>query len=514
MSRSTASRTASIALSFLASWMFATRASAQAGRWQSQFETPIGNANYVFDFKVDGQTLTGTAAAQIGDQPRREPTALREGKISGQNISFVEVITFQGNEIRIVYTGTIKGDEIQLKREVGDFGSADIVVKRLNEPKPAVAPSVAAQAAQAPATQAPGTQTPATPEPAGRRGRGGARGPTVVSPEVRTDRTVVFRLAGPQAQTVGIRGSDLANLAQTQFTKGENGNWEATVGPVNPGAYRYNFVVDGIVVVDPSNTSVSQTNTTVNSLLFVPGAEFMDAKNVPHGAVASVAYFSKSLNRDRRMHIYTPPGYEAGQDKYPVFYLLHGAGDCDDSWSSIGRAGFILDNLIAAGKAKPMVVVMPAGHTTRGGGGRGAAPGAAGAVPRDEFAEDFVGDIRPYVEKNYRVRTDRASRAIAGLSMGGGQTLNIAFSNLGDYAHIGGFETQHLAMLDDAALKKGLKTLWLATGSSDGLIANTKSTIELLKKHGFEPVFKESAGGHTWINWREYLNEFAPMLFQ
>ena len=136
------------------------------------------------------------------------------------------------------------------------------------------------------------------------------------------------------------------------------------------------------------------------------------------------------------MHVYTPPGYEAGKGKYPVFYLLHGAGDCDDSWTSVGRANFILDNLIASGKAKPMIVVMPAGHTNAGGGGRGAAP-AGGPPPRDEFGEDFVKDVMPYVEKNYRVIADRAHRAIAGLSMGGSQTLNIAIPNLEKFAYVG-----------------------------------------------------------------------------
>src|SRR5712692_1928519 len=159
----------------------------------------------------------------------------------------------------------------------------------------------------------------------------------------------------------------------------------------------------------------------------------MATKRVPHGAVASVHYYSTALGRDRRMHIYTPPGYEAGQQKYPVFYLLHGAGDCDDSWSSVGRAGFIIDNLIATKRAKPMIVVMPAGHTTTTGGGRSNAGG------RDEFAEDFVTDIMPYVEKTYRVLTDRPHRAIAGLSMGGGQTLNISIAHLDKFAFIGVF---------------------------------------------------------------------------
>jgi enterochelin esterase family protein len=309
------------------------------------------------------------------------------------------------------------------------------------------------------------------------------------------------------------------------MSKGENGVWEVTLGPVEPGAYRYTFSVNGVQVIDPRNTSTSESNATVYSLVCVPGAEFMDANKVPHGAVASILYFSKSLDRNRRMHIYTPPGYEAGEDKYPVFYLLHGAGDSDDSWSSVGRAGIIMDNLIAAGKAKPMVVVMPAGHTStefgrfRSGGGQ----------VRDEFAEDFVNDIMPYVESHYRVFTDRSHRAMAGLSMGGGQTLGIGFSHLDKFGYLGVFssgifgrdrnasaawEQQRQKMLDDASLKDGLKLLWFATGSDDALMRSTKNTIETLKKHGFKPVFKESSGGHTWINWRNYLDEFAPMLFQ
>jgi enterochelin esterase-like enzyme len=266
----------------------------------------------------------------------------------------------------------------------------------------------------------------------------------------------------------------------------------------------------------------------------------MDAGTVPHGAVASVYYQSSALGRTRRMHVYTPPGYESGKDKYPVFYLLHGAGDCDDSWTSVGRANFILDNLIATKKARPMIVVMPAGHTNAGGGGRGPAA-AGGAPPRDEFADDFVKDVMPYVEKNYRVIADRSHRAIAGLSMGGSQTLNIAIPNLEKFAYVGvyssgllggggrgrgaatpatpappfgaAWEQQNSAALNNAAAKKGLKMFWFATGVDDGLMPTTKSTVELFKKHGFAPTMKESAGGHTWLNWRDYLIEFAPQLF-
>ncbi|HUE05775.1 MAG TPA: alpha/beta hydrolase-fold protein [Bryobacteraceae bacterium] len=353
----------------------------------------------------------------------------------------------------------------------------------------------------------------------------------IVSPEVSPDHRIVFRILAAQAKAVGLRASDIQGLPREgpAFAKDDDGVWSATVGPVDPGAYRYTFMVDGVPTMDPRNPAVSESNTNSWSLVYVPGAEFMDTAKVPHGAVASVTYYSTVLERFRRMHVYTPPGYELGNGKYPIFYLLHGAGDCDDSWTSVGRAGFILDNLIAAKKAQPMVVVMPAGHTTAN------FPGPGGPRPtRDEFAEDFVNDIMPFVESHYRVLTDRPHMAIAGLSMGGGQTLNISMSHLDRFAYIGVFsagvfsfgrgggsapapppewEQQRAAMLDDAALKPGLKLLWFGTGSEDRLIPTTKATIEMLKKHGFAPEFHESAGGHTWINWRNYLDEFAPQLF-
>ena len=391
-----------------------------------------------------------------------------------------------------------------------------------------------------------GPQAPApAPGPAAPGGRGGqaAQAPAFTSPEIRPDRRIVLRLHAPDATSVALRGGDIpaAARANTEFTKGSNGVWEMTTGVLQPGAYRYVYVVNGVGVVDPRNTAISESNATTWSVATVPGSDLMDTKSAPHGAVASVYYQSFALGRTRRMHVYTPPGYESGKDKYPVFYLLHGAGDSDDSWTSVGRANFILDNLIATKKAKPMIVVMPAGHTTAGGFGRGAGA-TGGAPPRDEFGEDFVKDVMPYVEKNYRVIGDRAHRAIAGLSMGGSQTLNIGIPNLDKFGYIGVFssgllggggrgrgaapaagtvpppfgaawEQQHTASLSNAAVKKGLKLFWFATGVDDGLMPNTRSTVELLKKHGFAPTLKETPGGHTWLVWRDYLIEFAPQLF-
>jgi enterochelin esterase family protein len=373
------------------------------------------------------------------------------------------------------------------------------------------------------------SQAPAPAPPGGRGGRG-PQGPQVVSPEVTADKKVIFRILAPNAQAVKLAGGDLPGANQVEFKKGENGVWEGTASP-NPGAYRYNFNVDGITTVDPRNPDISGSNNNVWSIVYVPGSEWMDSQRVPHGAVASVTYWSETLKRDRRMHVYTPPGYETSTAKYPVFYLLHGAGDNDDCWTSVGRAGFILDNLIAAKKAKPMVVVMPAGHTSRAQGGRG------GAGSQDEFVQDFLNDIMPYAESHYRVLTDKSHRAIAGLSMGGSQTLNAALPHLDKFAYIGVFssgligsfaragqnapaatgptwEETHKAELDNPAGKKGLKVVWFATGADDGLMPTSKGTVEMLKKHGFNPSMKESAGGHTWINWREYLNEFTPLLFQ
>jgi enterochelin esterase family protein len=366
----------------------------------------------------------------------------------------------------------------------------------------------------------------------------GPQGPVVVSPEVQADQHVVFRILAPNAQAVKLAGSDIPGNGQgAAMTKGENGVWEVSMGPIDPGTYRYNFNVDGLAVIDPRNPSVSQSNNNVWSMVQVPGSDVQDTKEVPHGAVASVTYYSTVLKKFRRMHVYTPPGYELGSGKFPIFYLLHGAGDSDASWSTVGRAGFILDNLIASKKIKPMVVAMPAGHTSQTFAGRGA--GGRGPNATDEFVQEFVTDIMPAVEKNYRVNTDRQHRAIAGLSMGGSQTLNIAIPHLDKFAYVGVFssgligafgggragatpppppqgptwEEQHTADLDNPA-KKGLRLLWFSTGKDDGLISTTQRTVEMLKKHGFEPVFKESPGAHTWINWRNYLAEFTPQLFQ
>jgi enterochelin esterase-like enzyme len=356
--------------------------------------------------------------------------------------------------------------------------------------------------------------------------------PPVISPDVQATGHVVFRIKAPEARAVRVVSPDVPGVTKENaaLKKGKDGLWEATLGPIPPGVYRYTFDLDGVSVVDPRNPSNSESNNNVWSLVRVPGAAFMDTRSVPHGAVSEVTYFSTVLQRFRRMHVYTPPGYGTSPAKYPVFFLLHGSSDSDNSWSTVGRAGFILDNLIFDKKAKPMIVVMPHGHTTA----------IRSPSNNDDFAREFMADIAPAIDHGYRVLPGRANRAIAGLSMGGGQTLAIAIPNLDRFAYIGvfsssmpgmpraarpgvpnppapegpTFEEKNKAALANPALKKGLKLFWIGTGKDDFGVENTRKTVEIFKGHGFTPEYLESEGGHVWMNWRDYLNVFAPRLFQ
>ena len=348
----------------------------------------------------------------------------------------------------------------------------------------------------------------------------------LVSPEVNASGEVTLRLYAPSAKAVIVGGTDIMDDPgkPPPLTRASNGVWSVTLKPP-AGTYRYSFAVDGVNVADPKNPNVSLTNTTVMSLVHVEGSNADDdKKDVPHGAVAQVNYTSPAFPEGRRMHVYTPPGYEAGSKKYPVFYLLHGAGDCDNSWSTVGRAGFILDNLIAAGKAKPMIVVMPAGHTPpRSGDVPGAVPAITGDPSADPFTQDFLGGVVPYVESRYRVITKPEDRAIAGLSMGGAQTLNISLTNLDKFGYAGVFSSGFFADAGakfeerygaDLADANKLRLLYMAWGSNDFVVPYTKATMAMFDRHGVKYVTHETGGGHTWANWREYLHDFAPRLFR
>jgi enterochelin esterase family protein len=285
--------------------------------------------------------------------------------------------------------------------------------------------------------------------------------------------------------------------------------------------------VDGVRTVDPRNATIKQGINSLDSMFFLPGPEsaFEDLKPVPHGDIRTVWYQSSTLSMQRRLHVYTPPGYDGSSERYPVFYLLHGGGDEDSGWSTIGRAGFILDNLLADNKAKPMIVVMPNGSLPRLASGTPAAGGFSAA--QDRFTNELLKDIIPFVEKQYRVLPGGEHRALAGLSMGGGQTLRAITTHPDQFAYVGvwsagvrqnaeEFEKQNATFFDNAQnVNKHVKLFSISVGDKDRLaLTGSKNLAELLSKRGIKNELHVSGGGHTWINWRHYLNAFAPQLFR
>ena len=356
---------------------------------------------------------------------------------------------------------------------------------------------------------------------------------TLKSPEVLADGRVVFRIYAPKASEVTVGGDWISQGLGTggKLSRDEQGVWAITVGPLPADFYSYVFTVDGVRTVDPKNAMIKQGVTSLENMFLVPGtgAAFEDTQPVPHGELRKVWYNSTTLNEQRRLHIYFPPGYDSSKAKYPVFYLLHGGGDEDSGWSTIGRAGFILDNLIAAKKAKPMIVVMPNGSLPRPPVVPGAPPNPAANVAfQDRFASELLKDVVPFVEKNYRVLPGSANRALAGLSMGGGQTMRTVATNPDQFAYVGvwsagvnpqttaDFEQRNAAFLASASkVNQNLKLFTVTCGEKDTLaFAGSKNLAEILKKHGIKHELQITGGAHTWINWRQYLNELTPRLFK
>lgn len=366
--------------------------------------------------------------------------------------------------------------------------------------------------------------------------REGSPNSAVRSPEVLEDRKVVFRIYAPKAEEVTVRGDWMTGPAE-KLTKDENGVWSATVGPLRADFYSYAFTVDGVKTIDPRNAMIKQGVSGLDNMFLVPGeeAKFQDLQAVPHGEVRKVWYDSKTLGTQRRMHVYTPPGYHAsGGERYPVLYLLHGGGDEDSGWSTIGRAGFIMDNLIAEKKARPMIVVMPNGSLPRPtnvapapGAARGPEFAAAMAAAQEQFTNELMKEIVPFVEKKFRAQPGRENRAIAGLSMGGGQTLRVIASHPNQFAYVsiwsagigrqnaGEWEKRNAEFLSNAGKVNELVKLFsIVVGEQDFALQGSKSLAETLSKHGVKNELKLTGGGHTWINWRQYLHELGPRLFR
>ncbi len=352
-----------------------------------------------------------------------------------------------------------------------------------------------------------------------------AAAPTVVSPEVAVDRRVTFRLVAPNANSVqlGLEGSD-----PVPMQKDAAGTWSITIGPLGPDFYGYSFVEDGVELVDPSNWMVKPNLLFKQSEVHVPGDASLpwEINNIPHGELHQHFYKSALVGDARDYYVYVPPAYNPrAKTKYPVLYLLHGFSDDASGWSAVGRANIILDNLISQGKAKPMIVVMPLGY-----GAPEIVAEGFGALDNDlplrsknyeRFQVALLTEVIPQVEKEYRVSKNRASRAIAGLSMGGTESLVTGLNHLDKFAWIGAFSSGGLGenfadefpSLDSNANSK-ISLLWIACGTEDKLIDVNRKLRAWLKTKDIKHVDIETPGAHTWMVWRRNLATLAPLLFR
>lgn len=363
-------------------------------------------------------------------------------------------------------------------------------------------------------------------------------GQEIISPEVHDTQSVTFRLSAPNASEVKILGNwmpaDGWVPGSEEMTKDDHGTWSYTTGVLEPEFYSYAFEVDGLRVNDPGNAFLSRDISTNTNIFIIEGgqAELYKVNAVAHGSVVRCWYESPGLDMNRRICIYTPPGYENSMEKYPVLYLLHGAGGDEEAWMELGRISQIMDMLIASGKAKPMIVVMPNGNVSQE-----AAPGEGvrgfykpqfmeQGTMNGAYEEAFM-DIVKYVESSYRVEANKASRAVAGLSMGGFHSLHISRYYPNTFDYVGLYSPAILPNQDvtskvyediDGTLKvqmdNGYKLYWIGIGKTDFLYEYVVAYRAKLDAIGMEYTYRESEGGHIWKNWRIYLSEFVPLLFR
>ena len=340
---------------------------------------------------------------------------------------------------------------------------------------------------------------------------------TLQSVRVSPKGDVTFSIYAPNAKEVRINAECAPYGQPVNVVKSADGVWSATIPGVKDGVYRYNFVVDGITVQDAKNDGVA--NARALAVVATDPNAFFVNKDVPHGAVAQRWYYSKTLKEMRRMHVWTPAGYEKSADKLPVLYLVHGGGDNDTSWPGVGHAGFILDNLLAEGKMVPMIVVMPNGTIETGGSIHDEVP---------LFAEDMMESIIPYIENNYRCLTDKDHRAMAGLSMGGMETMETALYHPEMFSYVwvlsssfapgdkNKYEAERIHLKKDAAkINANVKQLVFTQGGPEDIAYNNcKETLKLFDEAGIKYEFSEMPGGHSWHVWRHNLRDLAPRIFK
>jgi enterochelin esterase-like enzyme len=344
------------------------------------------------------------------------------------------------------------------------------------------------------------------------------KGAKLVSPEVAKDGRVTFRLLAANAKDVKVAGDFTAK--PLQMVMDQSGVWSFTTAPLKPEVYGYYFQLDGRRVPDPSNLFASNSNQYLKTYFEVPGDKpgyWAMRSDVPHGTVHEHYYNNAELKTTRRFLLYTPPGYTSSPDKsYPVLYLYHGAGDDETMWTRVGRANFVMDNLLAEGNAVPALIAMPFGHAVRNF--REGSNGGQGPTPTIE--KDLLEYVMPIVEKEYRVKKDANHRAIAGLSMGGGQALSIGLKHTDKFASVAAFSapigqsSQYRALTDPAKANTSLKLLWIGVGSNDNMAGQSIRFHESLDSKIIRHHWELTPGGlHNWLVWRPYLRDVLTKLF-
>jgi enterochelin esterase-like enzyme len=349
--------------------------------------------------------------------------------------------------------------------------------------------------------------------------------PPLVSPEVHADGRVTFRLRAPDAKLVLLSREGATNIP---MVKDPQGVWSVTTDPLTPDLYGYSFVEDGVSIIDPSNTVIKPNLLHLQSMVHVPGATPLawEVTDVPHGEIHHHFYKSTIIGDNRDFFVYTPPGYDSkATTAYPVLYLLHGYSDDASGWTAVGKANLILDNLIAQGKAKPMVIVMPLGY-----GAPEIVTAAGPAAFRDpslrqrnydRFRDALFNEVMPTVERDYRVSTNREERAIAGLSMGGAETLYTGLNATDRFAYIGAFSSGGLG--DDfpsqfpalnASVGSKLRVFFISCGRDDRLLSFNEKFVAWLNSKGLDVSLRQTPGMHTWMVWRRNLIDFSGMIFQ
>jgi enterochelin esterase-like enzyme len=505
----------SLAIAILPLGMFAADVT---GTWKAEFETQIGLQKYTFTLQQDANTVTGTANSLIGDE--RNESKLTEGRMQGDTVEFVEMLSFQGAELRIRYKGRVAGNEIKFTREVGEFATEELVAKR-EAPIVDIAGEWHAQFDTLVGVQQYTFDFAVS------------GGKATASANVDTEgqrREVVFEgvtldgdtLTFAETRTIGDREIQIDFTGKVsgqaiQFTRsvGDFGSQQSVAmrstaakpQPTNPPRRRRGGF-GGPIELGPDD---------VQALPDPPAGIVERRDDIAHGKLEMIEYDSKSVGTARKMNVYTPPGYSADR-RYPVLYLLHGIGGDETEWQRFATPDMLFDNLIADGKAVPMIVVRPNGRAQRNDRAEGNVMASAPAFAA--FEADLLNDVIPTIQSRYSTYTDRNHRALAGLSMGGGQTLNFGFGNMDQFAWIGAFSsapnTKPSAELvpDPATARDQMKLIYISCGNQDGLIRISQGVHAYLKENGVPHVWQVDSNGHDPTHWRNNLYHFAQRLFR